>query len=122
MCASAEQCPLRPESDHSRHESEMARWAIRFILPCEKQRAFSPFPTHRPMALQCRERASSDTHLTGVQCFAYCEVNKLAAGRNKVCGIGAFAGAAPDWVCTVTFEGSCIRTRRSQRPFSRKWS
>ena len=28
MCASAEQCSLRPESDHSRHEFEMARWAM----------------------------------------------------------------------------------------------
>ena len=28
QCASPEQFSLRPECDHSRHESEMARWAV----------------------------------------------------------------------------------------------
>ena len=39
MCASAEQCPLRPESDHSRRESEMARWATRRHMRCGKTRS-----------------------------------------------------------------------------------
>ena len=45
MCASAEQCPLRPESDHSRRESEMARWANSFYPAIRGHLIFLPYFT-----------------------------------------------------------------------------